>query len=82
MILLAQVLSGRLNVHQQWQSVPDVLPVLASEVDANVFSNGNQMDRRVRRATNRGVACDGILEGLFGLTIRCPVANAQAPRSR
>ena len=62
MVFLAQVLAGRLQVHQQRNVVADLLPVVVVELHADVAGDRVEVDRRVGRAADRRVDDDGVLE--------------------
>jgi hypothetical protein len=58
-IVLAEILAGRLQVDQQWHVVADLLPIVDIELDADVAREGVDMDRRVGRAADRRIDDDG-----------------------
>ena len=61
-VLLAEVLARGLHVDEQRHVVADPLPVVVVELDADVARDRVQLDRRVRRAADRGVDDDRVLE--------------------
>ena len=63
-IVLAEIVAGRLHVDEQRHVVADRLPVLDRELDAGVARDRIEMDRRVGRAADRRAGDDGVLERL------------------
>ncbi len=62
-ILLAEILAGRLHVDQQRHVVADRLPVRDRQRDADMAGDGVDVDRGVGRAADRRARDDGVLEG-------------------
>jgi hypothetical protein len=54
-VFLAEVLAGRLQVHQERDVVTDFLPVVGVEFDADMARDGVEMDQRIGRAADCGV---------------------------
>src|SRR5262249_1895627 len=61
--ILAEKAASRLHVSEEWNLVPDALPVVVVELDAEMARDGVEMDRRVGRAADRRADDDRVLEG-------------------
>ncbi len=64
MVVLAEILAGRLQIDQQRHVEADRLPVVIVELDAEMTRDGIEMDGRIGRAANGRIDDDGVLERL------------------
>jgi hypothetical protein len=69
-IILAEIVAGRLHVDEERHVVADRFPVFDRKLDADVPRDGDEMDRRIGRAADRRAGDDRILEGGAGEDVR------------
>ena len=68
-IILAQIFACRLEIDQQGNLVPDALPILERQVDADMAGNRRQMNGRVGRSADGAVDHDGVVERISGQNV-------------
>ncbi len=65
-IIFTEIFTRWLKVDQKWNFLAIFLPVIDSQLHANVTRQSVQMDRRIGRTTNRRIDANCIDEGFLG----------------